>query len=417
MPIKKVAGTGLKILAVCLLFTVCMAVGVSLSGLDRAAQQGRPAQTSSQTAPQPAQVSPPTPPATDPVPGKIFLPLLAFSLGVGTVESYLILRSSWHGWTLAGAIFVGTYGISTVVNQIESMFFLSNKFPPGLIRAIFLQGAIATALFAPLAVLVLGKWRVPVPAPPPAPARMRAASAARRVSLLVVAFVFLYMFFGYYVAWQNPELRTYYTRPRMAHFLRIFEGELANQPLDISAGNVSRPALYRVHVPADPHAPRGAVGGCDGHCFVLGRLDHRASVAQLADASQRGPHPFLGDPGAQPGLRPSSGLALEHFAIGDHQEYRRRGLTLPCDPLQFTEHTSGEPIPHRDLCRQEAKGRLLTGISTALRSRLGSVAVRDRAYPLFVVLQVVFEEWAPWGLKTHLLRVLRRLRSRFSYDW
>ncbi len=169
MPIKKVAGTGLKILAVCLLFTVCMAVGVSLSGLDRAAQQGRPAQTSS-------QVSPPTPPATEPIPGKIFLPLLVFSLCVGTVESYVILRSSWYGWTLAGAIFVGTYGISTVVNQIESMFFLSNKFPPGLISAIFLQGAIATALFAPLAVLVLGKWRVPVPAPPPAPARMRAAS-------------------------------------------------------------------------------------------------------------------------------------------------------------------------------------------------------------------------------------------------
>ena len=230
MPIKKVAGTGLKILAVCLLFTVCMAVGVSLSGLDRAAQQGRPAQTSSQTAPQPAQVSPPTPPATDPVPGKIFLPLLVFSLGVETVESYLILRSSWHGWTLAGAIFVGTYGISTVVNQIESMFFLSNKVPPGLIRAIFLQGAIATALFAPLAVLVLGKWRVPVPAPPPAPARMRAASAARRVSLLVVAFVFLYMFFGYYVAWQNPELRTYYSGPEWPTFFASLKGNWLTNP-------------------------------------------------------------------------------------------------------------------------------------------------------------------------------------------
>jgi hypothetical protein len=223
MRTKKIAGTGLKILAVCLLFTVCTAVGVSLPGLDRAAQQGRPTQTSS-------QVSPPTPPATEPVPGKIFLPLLVFSLCVGTVVSYLILRSSWHGWTLAGAIFVGTYGISTVVNQIESMFFLSNKFPPGLIRAIFLQGAIATALFAPLAVLVLGKWRVPVPAPPPAPARMRAASAARRVSLLVVAFVFLYMFFGYYVAWQNPELRRYYGGQEWPSFFASLKGNWLTNP-------------------------------------------------------------------------------------------------------------------------------------------------------------------------------------------
>jgi hypothetical protein len=227
MQIKKVAATGLKILTVCLLFTICMSVGVFLSGLDRAAQQGRPAETSSQTAPQTtgaAQVSPATPPA----PGKILLPLLIFSLCVGTVVSYLILRSSWHGWTLAGAIFVGTYGISTVVNQIESIFFLSNKFPPGMIRAIFVQGAIATAMFAPLAVLVMGKWRVPVPAPPPAPPRMRAASAARRIALLVIAFVFLYMFFGYYVAWQNPELRKYYGGPEWPTFFASLKGNWQN---------------------------------------------------------------------------------------------------------------------------------------------------------------------------------------------
>jgi hypothetical protein len=29
-------------------------------------------------------------------------------------------------------------------------------------------------------------------------------------SAVVVAFVFLYLFFGYYVAWQNPALRAYY---------------------------------------------------------------------------------------------------------------------------------------------------------------------------------------------------------------
>jgi len=74
-----------------------------------------------------------------------------------------------------------------------------------------LQGAIATALFAPVAVLLLGKWRNPSKTPAsPAPARMSAPSAAWRLAIIVVAFVFLYMFFGYYVAWQNPTVRQYY---------------------------------------------------------------------------------------------------------------------------------------------------------------------------------------------------------------
>jgi len=39
-----------------------------------------------------------------------------------------------------------------------------------------------------------------------------------RVAILVAAFVFLYMFFGYYVAWRNPELRSYYAGPQLATF-------------------------------------------------------------------------------------------------------------------------------------------------------------------------------------------------------
>jgi hypothetical protein len=111
------------------------------------------------------------------------------------------------------------YGVSTVAAQIESVFFLSNKLPPGMIRAIFLQGAIAAALFAPLAVLLLGKWRTASGVPTfPAPARMRAASAVRRLALIVVAFVFLYMFFGYYVAWRSPAVRHYYGGPEFSSF-------------------------------------------------------------------------------------------------------------------------------------------------------------------------------------------------------
>jgi hypothetical protein len=195
----------LRIVAVCLLFIVCMSVGMALSGLSRVASQG--------LAPQ------------QPAPSDVFAPLAIFSLCVGVVASYLILRSRWHGWVLAGAMFVGMYGISTVTSQIESIFFLSNKLPHGMIRAVFIQGAIGMALFAPLAVLMLGKWRDAKPAAVLANAEhLRASSVAWKLALLVVAFVFLYMFFGYYVAWQNPELRKFYGGPDWPTFFAAMKG-------------------------------------------------------------------------------------------------------------------------------------------------------------------------------------------------
>jgi hypothetical protein len=207
MQIKKALITGLRIVAVCLLFVFCMAVGLSLSGITRLAPQA------------------PAGPVT------ILFPLLIFSLSVGIITSYLILRSGWHGWPLAGAMFLAAYGISTVVNQLESLFFLSSKLGPGMIRAIFVQGAIATALFAPLAVLVLGRWTAKLPPlVPPAPAPISAASAVWRIALLVIAFVFLYMFFGYYVAWQNPELRKYYGGSDWPSFFAAMKGNWHNSP-------------------------------------------------------------------------------------------------------------------------------------------------------------------------------------------
>jgi hypothetical protein len=120
---------------------------------------------------------------------------------------------------LVGAVFVSMYGISTVASQLESIAFLSDKLPRGMIRAIFIQGAIAGALFAPLAVLALGKWRAASLRAPMSPAApLKLASIMLRLAILVVAFVFLYMFFGYYVAWQNPELQHFYAGPELATF-------------------------------------------------------------------------------------------------------------------------------------------------------------------------------------------------------
>jgi hypothetical protein len=234
MQIKKVLVLGLKILGVCLLFAVTMVVGGALSGLDRIAQQGPPAQAAPQASSQTsssAQATPQMPPAAQPSPAEVLIPFLVFSLCVGAVVSYLILRSSWHGWTLVGAMMVGMYGISTVATQIESIVFLSNKLPHGMVKAIFVQEAIATVVFVPLAVLLLGKWRAAKPGmESPVPPHMRASSAVWKIALLVVAFVLLYMFFGYYVAWQNPDLRKYYAGPDWPTFFDALQGNWQNAP-------------------------------------------------------------------------------------------------------------------------------------------------------------------------------------------
>ena len=220
MALRTILLTGLRILATCLLFAVCFSVGGVLSGIDKVAQQtvaSQPAPPANQQVPQ--------------VPENFLRSFLVFTFCVGGTLSYLILRSRWHGWMLAGAIFVGMYGISTVAIQVESVAFLSNKLPPGMIRALFVQGAIVAALFAPLAVLALGMWRAASLRAPTSPAApLKLASILLRLAILVAAFVFLYLFFGYYVAWRNPELQRFYGGPELATFWAAWRHNWTSSP-------------------------------------------------------------------------------------------------------------------------------------------------------------------------------------------
>src|SRR5713226_1241020 len=220
MALRTILLTGLRILAVCLLFAVCFAVGGALSGIDKIAQK-----------PAASQPAPPANQQVPPMPENLLRSFLIFTLCAGGTLSYVILRSRWHGWMLVGAIFVSMYGISTVASQVDSVAFLSDKLPQGMIRALFVQGAIAAALFAPLAVLALGKWRAASLRAPMSPAApLKLASTMLRLAILVAAFVFLYMFFGYYVAWRNPELQHFYAGPELATFWAALRHNWTSSP-------------------------------------------------------------------------------------------------------------------------------------------------------------------------------------------
>lgn len=133
------------------------------------------------------------------------------------VITFLVLRSDWTGWRLAAGIFIVFYGCMTLLSQIETAVFVP-ALPAGVLPRLFALGALVAAPFSVLAVLVLGK-RKPGAAihgadMPHTTGRPDGGPAfgdlAGRVTLLVAAYLILYFGFGYYVAWQSPEVRAYY---------------------------------------------------------------------------------------------------------------------------------------------------------------------------------------------------------------
>ena len=68
-------------------------------------------------------------------------------------------------------------------------------------------------LFVPLAVWVLGKWRVPAEASSNSAPAMPIQQWIWKLVALAVVYVVLYWGAGYFIAWQNPELRAFYGHP------------------------------------------------------------------------------------------------------------------------------------------------------------------------------------------------------------
>lgn len=163
--------------------------------------------------------------------GATLAALLVVSFLNTAVLAYVILRSRWAGWRLILTIFFVFYGVTTVMSQIETAFFVT-RLPPGTVPRLFLAGAIIAALFAPLAVLVLGKWS-PGRAEDGSPPRLRMSAGewAGRLSLIVVAYVVIYFTFGYFIAWKSAAVRAYYGGSDPGSFLAQMSGVVRETPL------------------------------------------------------------------------------------------------------------------------------------------------------------------------------------------
>ena len=163
-------------------------------------------------------------------PGTALLALLAVSIINTAVFTYIILRSRWTGWKLVVSIFFVFYGVTTLMPQIETAFFVT-RLPPGMLPRLFLAGAIMAAVFSPLAVLILARARSRVSnVPGPSWPKLSVGAWVARLALIIVAYEVIYFTFGYFIAWKSPAVRAYYGGSDPHGFIDHLISLLRDQP-------------------------------------------------------------------------------------------------------------------------------------------------------------------------------------------
>ena len=212
---KAAAVFALRVLVLTLVLTIVFMIAVNVAGM---AQPPLPSAQAASTPTAPAQQA-----------ASLLRPLLAYTFLVSLVTAWIIQRSNWRGLKLIAAMVFTFYGLMTFISQIESIAYLRAKMPPGLIKNLFIMGALVAFLFVPLAVLIMGKIRRLEQ--PHAERVLTPKSQAVRFGLLAIVYVVLYYLFGYYVAWQNPEVRLYYSgTTELKSFYQVMHSNVAGTP-------------------------------------------------------------------------------------------------------------------------------------------------------------------------------------------
>ena len=191
------------------------------------------------------------------------LPLVG--LIMSSCLSYLALRSRWHGWRLAGALFIILYGIYTFLSQIETAVFpaIADQLPEGTLRGFFVSGLALAVPFSLLAVWILKKTRKD-PSISEARQRLRipAGEWVWKLGAAAILYVIVYFTFGYYVAWRTPGLPEFYGGSDPGSFLA-------------QLGNVMRDTPWLPFF----QIPRGLVWAAIG-CLIISM--HRGKPWELA---------------------------------------------------------------------------------------------------------------------------------------
>ena len=106
------------------------------------------------------------------------------------------------------------YGAVTFLTQIEAWYFMSNvTFEQKLLPRLFIMGLPVAFIFIPLAVLILGKGKTKENRKPASYTMLPTGQLIWKLGGIAILYIVLYWAAGYFIAWQNPDLRAFYGSP------------------------------------------------------------------------------------------------------------------------------------------------------------------------------------------------------------
>lgn len=145
----------------------------------------------------------------------VLLGMAAVCLINTAVIMYLILRSRWQGIKLVVFVALVHYTVQFFMGGVEAIFFQASlKIPLKLVYAQLAGGAVFAFLFALAAVLILGRMKAAKEAPEKPNQRLimpKGEFILKFLILSVIVYPVLYFLFGYFVAWQFPAVREFYS--------------------------------------------------------------------------------------------------------------------------------------------------------------------------------------------------------------
>lgn len=156
---------------------------------------------------------------------------------VCTVDTLLlaafIFAARLYGWRLILITALIYYGVKSFQANIEAAYFMRNL-TSDLVPRLFMMTLPVALLWPPVAVWLLGKARQPDAAPvarSPLPSMSTITWGWKLALLGIVVYPLLFFGFGYYVAWQNPAVRTFYQGTDPGSFFLQMRHILSNDVL------------------------------------------------------------------------------------------------------------------------------------------------------------------------------------------
>jgi hypothetical protein len=126
----------------------------------------------------------------------------------------LIVTSKWHGWRLALFVGIAYYGSFTLLTQIETWYFLKDvTITSELLPRLFIMGLPIPLIYIPIAVMICGKWKKRDANTENIKLEIPNKQLILKFGILAIIYLIIYWLAGYFIAWQNPELRAFYGSP------------------------------------------------------------------------------------------------------------------------------------------------------------------------------------------------------------